>query len=187
MRLSARGLAPIAEKAGERNDGASAEPFVRSAGQPTRVERLDAALLAIAHFFESREVHALVQASGAPENRSLFRALRAVRDLPAPVSISDVQAVVALSHPATCRLIDRCVAEGLVDRRQSASDRRHARLTLTEAGRNSAHAMEVARRTVVASLFEDWAAKDVDALLDQLERLGPDLARVRRRGVNQAK
>jgi DNA-binding MarR family transcriptional regulator len=187
MRQSASGLAAIAETAREANDDAPANGRPRSSSpskEPAQIERLDAALLAIAHFFESREVHALVQASGAPENRSLFRALRAVRDLPAPVSISDVQREVALSHPATCRLIDRCVAEGLIDRRQSASDRRHARLTLTEAGLDSARAMEQARQTVVAALFENWPSQDKSDLLTLLQRLGLDLARVRRRGAD---
>lgn len=151
--------------------------------EPGQVERIDAALLGIAHFFTSREVHALVQSAGVPPAyRALFPALRAVRDLAAPVSTKDVQGALGLSHPATCRVIDRCVAQGLVDRQVSAVDRRHTVLQLTPAGRAAAQAVEGARQDVVAMLVDGWSAPDRAALLEWLERLEPELGRIRALG-----
>ncbi|HUD90645.1 MarR family winged helix-turn-helix transcriptional regulator [Sphingobium sp.] len=159
---------------------------VPSAASPAEIVRMDAALLAITHFFGSREVRGAVEQSGVPpSHRNHFIALRAIRDLPQPVSIKDVQGEIGLSHPATCRAIDRCVVEGLVDRRPSEQDRRHMILVLTEMGEAAAQSVEAARQDIVATLIEGWNDGERRALLDWLERLTPELAlfRARRTGL----
>ena len=146
------------------------------------IVRMDAALLAITHFFGSREVRGTVERSGVPpSHRNHFIALRAIRDLPQPVSIKDVQGEIGLSHPATCRAIDRCVAEGLVDRRPSEQDRRHMMLVLTGAGEAAARSVEAARQDIVATLIEGWDDDERQALLGWLERLTPELVLFRAR------
>jgi len=150
------------------------------AADRSELERIDAGLLAVAHFFASREVRELVQGAGLPaETRALFPALRAVRDLAPPVSTKDVQQEIGLSHPATCRVIDRCVAQGFVARAVSTIDRRHTVLALTPAGQEAAGQVEAARRAVVARLVEEWSDADRVALMRCLQRLEPELARVR--------
>jgi DNA-binding MarR family transcriptional regulator len=147
---------------------------------PAEIVRLDAALLAVTHFFGSREVRGVIERSGVPPSyRNHFIALRAIRDLPQPVSTKDVQGEIGLSHPATCRVIDRCVAEGLVDRQLSKLDRRQTVLMLTSVGQAAARAVEAARQDVVATLVEDWDDAERRELLDWLERLNPALARFR--------
>jgi len=145
------------------------------------MERLDAALLAIAHFYSSaRAFTAHMNARALSEvKRALFRALRIIRDTPAPVSISDVQQALGLSHPATSRLIERCVVEGFVDRSESKVDRRHMVLTLTREGLKAAREVEQARREVVAALVAEWPEGDVDALVRDLEKLGAEFERLR--------
>ena len=147
------------------------------------VGRLDTALLGVAYFYShANQVFGEYMISrGIPENyRTLFRALRAVRDTPPPVSIRKVQLELGLSHSATSRLIDRCVADGLVDRADSVFDRRHATLGLTPAGRHAVSEVETARQEVVAALVAGWPLDELDALTTELERLGVDFARLRK-------
>jgi len=146
------------------------------------VERLDAALLTVAHFFSGQTVGDYLAKDGVTDaQRSLFRALRVVRDTPPPVSISTVQHALALSHPAASRLIERCVQEGFVDRVASLADRRHAIVTLTPAGLRAAREVERGRREVIAAVVAAWPPENLSALTAELERLGVDLRRVRER------
>jgi DNA-binding MarR family transcriptional regulator len=142
---------------------------------------LDAALLAVAYFyFNCRVFGAYMTAIGLSEaQRSLFRALRVVRDFAPPVSIRTVQHALALSHPAASRLIDRCVEEGFLARVESPADRRHAILTLTKPGGQATREVEEARQGVVEDLVAAWPADAVSSLIANLERLGLDLARLR--------
>jgi len=157
-------------------------PAAAGADERAALVRLDAALLAINHFYGSREVRSHIERSGVePRHRNLFAALRAIRDLPQPVSIKAVQGEIGLSHPATCRVIDRCVAAGLVDRRPADHDRRHMALDLTEAGEAVIRSVETARQDVIASLVAGWNAGERSRLLALLEQLEPELAALRAR------
>jgi DNA-binding MarR family transcriptional regulator len=144
------------------------------------VESLDAALLAVSHFYSGPTFGRYMARYGLTEAQtSLFRAIRFVRDAPPPVSIKEVQAVVSLSHPATSRLINRCVAAGFIDRVESKVDRRHATLTITPTGRQAARKVEEARREVVGALVAEWPQAALDDLLSSLQRLGPEFRRLR--------
>ncbi len=65
-------------------------------------------------------------------------------------TIDTLSQTLGLSHSATVRLIDRLVADGLVERRRGA-DGRSAALYLTAAGRRCRKSSLAARRSVLAA------------------------------------
>jgi DNA-binding MarR family transcriptional regulator len=89
--------------------------------------------------------------------------------------LSRLQSVEA---PTMCRLVDRLVRDGLVERHADPSDRRATRVFLTDAGRAAA-----ARGAQVIEALEERAFADLDEseaetlglLLDRIiDRLAPD-------------
>jgi DNA-binding MarR family transcriptional regulator len=77
-----------------------------------------------------------------------------------PNGIETLRRVLALSHSATVRLIDRLSAEGLVERAPAGRDRRSVVLSLTERGREVARIVErdrldALRRTLEATLSSE--------------------------------
>lgn len=81
-----------------------------------------------------RAIRALMRAHSAAEmSVPHFRALGYIQRHP-DCSLSAVAEHVGLSVPAASRLVDALVADGLVERQLSATDRRYVALHLTERG-----------------------------------------------------
>jgi MarR family transcriptional repressor of emrRAB len=81
-------------------------------------------------------------------------------------SVGELAGVVALSQPATVRLVDRLVAQGLL-RRDTGRDRRTVALVLTEAGSRAADAVLAARAEALAPLLAELSGQE-RALLERL-------------------
>jgi DNA-binding MarR family transcriptional regulator len=96
----------------------------------------------------------------APEKGQAAAAIALLRHEPG-MPIEQMRRALGLSHSATVRLVDRLVADGLVMRHASASDRRAVALHLTDAGNTRCDA-------ILSSRFER-IARALDAL-DPLER-----------------
>lgn len=77
------------------------------------------------------------------------------------LSIERLRRALGLSHPGTVRLVDRLVAEGVVERRQAKTDRRAVALHLTSVG--------VASCTAVLTVRQERIAHALSAL-DSTER-----------------
>ncbi|MFG2599236.1 MarR family winged helix-turn-helix transcriptional regulator [Streptomyces sp. NPDC048462] len=87
-----------------------------------------------------------------------------VIDHAAGLSIDQLRHVLALSHPATGRLVARLVTEGLVTHAQAACDRRVAVLHLTPEGKRSLSGFRQRRAEVVAQVLGAVATEDLPAL-----------------------
>jgi len=80
---------------------------------------------------------------------------------PQPLRIGELDRHLLLSQPALSRLVDRLVAQGLVERGADPADGRGVRLSLTEAGRakqreiGRGHARDVARAVSGALTAEE--------------------------------
>jgi DNA-binding MarR family transcriptional regulator len=70
-------------------------------------------------------------------------------------------------------LIERLVADGLAARRQQASDRRSAEVTLTAKGRRRFAAMAVRHEAWVAEIIGEVPHGELARMLPLLERLAP--------------
>ncbi len=84
--------------------------------------------------------------------------------------IEALRRVLGLSHPATVRLVDRLVAQGLVER-AAGEDRRSVALRLTDAGARRAVGVLRARAEATAAVLEALAPEEADRLAPLLERL----------------
>ena len=68
-----------------------------------------------------------------------FNILRAIHH--GKQSVSDLARFGHISRPAISRTVDSLTSSGLVSRQQDSEDRRHVRLSLTEAGRDLLHGL----------------------------------------------
>lgn len=85
-------------------------------------------------------------------------------------SMDDLRRVVGLTPSGAVRLVDRLVAEGLVERRAGA-DRRSLALVLTRAGRAVARRISMTRADAVAEVLGQLAVDDRASLELLAERL----------------
>lgn len=90
-------------------------------------------------------------------------------------SVADLTGVVGLSQPATVRLVDRLVAQGLV-RRDPGPDRRTVALVLTEVGSRAADAVLAARAAALAPLLRGLSGQEQATLEHLLGRVTAGLA-----------
>jgi len=76
-----------------------------------------------------------------------------------------------LTHTGTVRLIDRLVADGLVDRRPAPHDKRGVALHLTKAGQRARHEILQSRFAALRPLFEALSQRDQKNLANLLGKL----------------
>lgn len=85
-------------------------------------------------------------------------------------SVTELSSVVGLTHSGTVRLVDRLVAEGLVDRGGS-SDGRAVSIALTRRGRRLAAQVLRARRTSLEGVLSELTEADVRDLSRVLDKM----------------
>jgi DNA-binding MarR family transcriptional regulator len=78
--------------------------------------------------------------------------------------IDDLAGGLGLSHPGTVRLVDRLVADGLMERKASPADRRAVELYLTRAGTRMRRSVLGGRRAATADLLAPLNARERDQL-----------------------
>jgi DNA-binding MarR family transcriptional regulator len=108
--------------------------------------------------------------SFAPEAGPAAAAL-ALLDHEPGLSIRTLAAGVGLSHAGTVRLVDRLVSEGLVERRDHATDGRTKSLHLTAAGEKASAAVLKARDKVLARALATLSADELATLTSLSERV----------------
>ena len=106
-----------------------------------------------------------------------FHAL-AVLQVHGPLRVSDVAQRLGVDLSVASRQIASLAAEGYVERREDARDRRAQLVAVTPSGRRALR--ESHRRMVAAftQVLESWSDEDVNALSSGLERLRDDFARL---------
>lgn len=85
--------------------------------------------------------------------------------------------LLGLTHTGSVRLVDRLVADGLVERRPSKVDRRGVALYLTPAGETSRSEILAERETIMMSLIAPLSADDQNQLASLLAKLLQGVAR----------
>ena len=84
---------------------------------------------------------------------------------PDGMTLGDLSRRMMVSNGNVTGLVDRLVAEGLLQRRQSDTDRRAHYVSLTEAGRSGFAAMAAEHEDWVVDLFADLDPGEIDALM----------------------
>jgi DNA-binding MarR family transcriptional regulator len=137
------------------------------------LDELDAVLIDVrAMVQQPRYRRRLLSALGRDVDLGTVRVLRAVEraggDGPC---VGDVAEALAVDPSSASRLVERCVAEGLLTRRTHQQDRRRSRLGLTPSGRSVLDSASTVRRRLLADVTSGWSSEDVEQLVDLLSRL----------------
>lgn len=85
-------------------------------------------------------------------------------------SNDQLRRILGLSHPGTVRLLDRLVADGLVERREG-SDRRAVALFLTEQGHAAREALLAERLAAIRPLLSPLSEAEEEGLAALLSRM----------------
>lgn len=85
-------------------------------------------------------------------------------------SNDQLRRILGLSHPGTVRLLDRLVADGLVERREG-SDRRAVALFLTEQGHAAREALLAERLAAIRPLLSPLSEAEQEGLAALLSRM----------------
>ncbi len=85
-----------------------------------------------------------------------------------PLNVSAVAQDLGVHPSNATRTCDRLVRAGLIERNPDPDDRRHVRLTATEAGTRLLNKVMEERRTRVVTILEQMTEEDRTALADSL-------------------
>lgn len=87
------------------------------------------------------------------------------------LTMSELSNSLLVSNGNVTSIVERLVDEGLVERQQSAADRRVLRVALTARGRRQFAAMASVHEGWIEAMMADLDRRDFDALLAGLQRL----------------
>ncbi len=85
-----------------------------------------------------------------------------------PLNLAAVAAGLDVNPSNASRTCDKLIKAGLVDRRESAVDRRHITLTLTAAGRRLVATVTKRRRAAIERILRTMTAAERDTLAEAL-------------------
>lgn len=86
------------------------------------------------------------------------------------MTLGELSQRMMVSNGNVTGLVERLVADGLIDRRPSLKDRRAQMVSLTAEGRRAFRAMARAHENWIAGLFAELKREDIDALMRGLAR-----------------
>ncbi|TQF06146.1 MarR family transcriptional regulator [Kitasatospora acidiphila] len=95
-----------------------------------------------------------------PIDPTLFGVLDVIEGCARACSVTDVAVSLAVDQPRASRLVQRAVADGLVDREVDPADARRTLLTLSGEGQRQLDLVHRRRRQVFARAMEDWPDAD---------------------------
>lgn len=108
--------------------------------------------------------------AAAPLGPSAPAALASLHEFMNGGTVTQLSAVLGLTHSGTVRLVDRMGGEGLVER-GGAEDGRSVSVVLTSAGRRTAERVLQTRAAVLAELLEGLDSTEVERLAGLLEKV----------------
>lgn len=88
-----------------------------------------------------------------------------------PVRLSDLARLEAVAPPTVTRIVAKLEAEALVERQSDESDRRIARVTITDEGHRRIDETRAARNEWFGRKLAALDPDDLDAILDAIEPL----------------
>jgi DNA-binding MarR family transcriptional regulator len=99
-----------------------------------------------------------------------FDLLAQLDKAPGGMTLGELSQRMMVSNGNVTGLSERLVALGLLDRRQSPSDRRAQLVSLTPEGRRAFRVMARAHESWIAAIFADLTPTDIDSLMRLLAR-----------------
>ena len=117
----------------------------------------------------------LIREAGIRLDRALFPLL-VLTERFGPIGVVDLAGRVGRDHSTVSRQAAKLVHLGLVERRQSATDRRIGELHATPAGRTMARQIDAARERLARRALSGWSERQVVSLVGLLGRYADALA-----------
>lgn len=147
-------------------------------GDDTSAAALERALIRLVRLGRLSSIHEQLAArAGVSLDRALYGVLATLDD-EGPLRLSDLATRQGVDASTTSRHVAVAEQRGLVTRAPDPGDRRAAHLALTPAGRQVLGDFRRERRRLLEVTLGDWDEADRLALVDLLDRLNNDLARV---------
>jgi DNA-binding MarR family transcriptional regulator len=107
---------------------------------------------------------AMIKAAGIPLDRALFPLLVGIERL-GPIGVVDLADRAGRDYTTVSRQVARLESLGLVQRQESAADKRVREAVVTPKGKVMTTRVDAARERMGRAIFKTWDAHDVDELV----------------------
>lgn len=117
---------------------------------------------------------AMIRAAGITLDRALFPLLVLVERL-GPIGVVELADRVGRDYTTVSRQIAKMESLGLVERQESAKDRRVRVAVVTKTGKAMTDRVDLARKKIGEAIFQHWAEQDVVDLVRLMRKFADDI------------
>ena len=140
------------------------------------IDQIEAALQVVARSMTQARLHErFLQTAGVRLDRAGAALLYKLYITGDSLRVTTLADLLGVDAPTVTRKVQQLEHEGYVARRPDPDDRRATRIALSPAGRRTLERVLDARRTWIASLFEDWDRTELMAFASALGRFSTTL------------
>jgi DNA-binding MarR family transcriptional regulator len=107
---------------------------------------------------------AMIRAAGIPLDRALFPLLVGIERL-GPIGVVELADRAGRDYTTVSRQVAKLESLGLVERRESASDRRVREAAISAKGKAMTDRVDAARERIGRVIFDTWEPHDIDELV----------------------
>lgn len=130
-----------------------------------QLQELHAALIDIVVVMNRPQLdEAIMRDVGIPLDRTLFPLLVSVERF-GPIGVVELAERIGRDYTTVSRQISKLESLGLIDRQESAADRRVRESVVTQAGKAITDRLDEARLRIGRSIFATWDEQDVEDLV----------------------
>lgn len=117
---------------------------------------------------------AMVREAGISLDRALFPLLVLVERL-GPIGVVELADRVGRDYTTVSRQVAKLESLGLVDRQESAQDRRIREAVITGQGKAMTDRVDAARERIGRSIFANWDERDIEDLVRLMRKFADDI------------
>ncbi len=148
---------------------------MRNTRNKTAVGALKAAVIDLAAYVNQTPLSGrLLQNTKLPLDASLLRVAGYILQYE-PIGVMELAQRVGRDHTTVSRHVTKLEGFGLVEKRESAADKRISEVVLTSKGRATAQLLLAAQDKLIAESLASWSDKDLDDLIRLMRRFIKDL------------
>jgi DNA-binding MarR family transcriptional regulator len=115
----------------------------------------------------------LIREAGIPLDRALFPLLVATERF-GPIGVVEMADRVGRDYTTVSRQVAKLESLGLVERQDSATDRRRRQAIVTSKGRAMTDRVDAARDKILSGVFENWSRQELDDLVRLMRKFADD-------------
>ena len=119
---------------------------------------------------------ALVREAGIPLDRALFPLLVGI-ERRGPIGIVELADGIGRDYSTVSRQVAKLESLGLVERRQSAADRRVNEAVVTPKGKAMTDRIDAARERIAMAAFASWDPREIDELVRLMRKFADAMSR----------